>query len=316
MVRLGRVRPGRQDGRKGQRLGALLAHELLQPPGRFALGHTGLDHLAESGEGIVDDAYRLGDDGQLVLIFQRPQLFHQPVSGDELDPRQAALLQALQPGVVTGDGHVAGLEANPLGAEPVQNRRKALLRKPSLDHDELVLRRLLRALGQVAEVAQQERLRLRDQQVPRRAAEAAQIAPVLRLADEQPIELLLLDRRANPPNAGGDVHPLIMGGLENAAYGLLRSYFTRPLVLSQAAATSFASFLSTPTCLSRSVRLAVVSLALTALRVVLKSGAAFESRSLRTTGATLSACCRCLSSSSSTKLLVMIDGSVVNSRPT
>src|SRR5581483_4949509 len=53
-----------------------------------------------------------------------------------------------------------------------------------------------------------------------------------------------------------------------------RAYLTRPLSRSQAAATSRGSLRSTPTALFRPVSSSVVSFALTALTVVLKSAGA------------------------------------------
>ena len=91
---------------------------------------------------------------------------------------------------------------------------------------------------------------------------------------------------------------------------------TRPLSCSHCLATSSGSFLSTSTCLLRSVRSSVVILALTLLTRSANAWPYASAVALLTTGVTLSAGCRFLSSSSSTQPLAAIWPSVVKSRPT
>src|SRR5258706_179351 len=80
------------------------------------------------------------------------------------------------------------------------------------------------------------------------------------------------------------------------------------LTLSPSGAPSTSSFMP--------VSSAVVSLGAIEFTIFLKSSPAFVRYSLRTTGATLSESCSCLSSSRSTKPRTAIVASLVNRRPT
>src|SRR5438132_491160 len=86
------------------------------------------------------------------------------------------------------------------------------------------------------------------------------------------------------PRHGGD------SGTERAAErGPVRGYLMRPCFFSHAAATALLSALSTATCLFMSFSSAWLSFALTEFRSFVRVPSSFERRSLRTTGATLSA---------------------------
>src|SRR5438105_9315037 len=113
------------------------------------------------------------------------------------------------------------------------------------------------------------------------------------------------------PRCGGG------SGAERAAeWGPVRAYLMRPCFLSHAVATALLSALSTATCLFMSFSSAWLSFALIEFRRRLSVPSSFWRSALRTTGAMLSASCRCLSSSRSTKFLATMLGSLVKRRPT
>src|SRR5205814_1515597 len=85
---------------------------------------------------------------------------------------------------------------------------------------------------------------------------------------------------------------------------------------SHAAATTLLSALSTATCLFMSFSSAWVSFALIESSSRASVPSSLLNKAFRTTGAMLSASCRCLSSSRSTKLLATMLGSLVKSSPT
>src|SRR5256885_1803505 len=101
-----------------------------------------------------------------------------------------------------------------------------------------------------------------------------------------------------------------------AERGPVRRYLMRPCFLSHAVATALLSALSTATCLFMSLSSACVSLALIELSSLVMVPSSFDRRSFRTTGAILSASCRCLSSSRRTKLFATMLGSLVKRSPT
>src|SRR5438132_274110 len=106
-------------------------------------------------------------------------------------------------------------------------------------------------------------------------------------------------------------------GAERAAErGPVRGYLMRPCFLSHAAATTLLSALSTATCLFMSFSSAWVSFELIESSSRASVPSSLLNKAFRTTGAMLSASCRCLSSSRSTKLLATMLGSLVKSSPT
>src|SRR5439155_20818857 len=92
-------------------------------------------------------------------------------------------------------------------------------------------------------------------------------------------------------------------------------YLMRPCFFSQAAATSLLSFLSTATCLFMSFSSLCESFALIEFSRRLSVPSSFCRTALRTTGAMLSASCKCLSSARTTGFLAMLVSPVVR-RPT
>src|SRR6184192_745717 len=113
------------------------------------------------------------------------------------------------------------------------------------------------------------------------------------------------------PRRGGD------SGTERAAeWGPVRGYLMRPCFLSHAAATALLSALSTATCLFMSFSSAWVSFAPIESSSRASVPSSLFNKAFRTTGAMLSASCRCLSSSRSTKFFATMLGSLVNSSPT
>src|SRR5207244_6168865 len=113
------------------------------------------------------------------------------------------------------------------------------------------------------------------------------------------------------PRRGGS------SGAERAAErSPVRRYLMRPCFLSHAAATALLSALSTATCLFMSLSSLWLSLALIESSSRASVPSSLFNKAFRTTGAMLSASCRCLSSSRSTKFFATMLGSLVNSSPT
>src|SRR5256712_2494810 len=113
------------------------------------------------------------------------------------------------------------------------------------------------------------------------------------------------------PRRGGS------SGAERAAErSPVRRYLMRPCFLSHAAATALLSALSTATCLFMSLSSLLLILALIESSSRASVPSSLFNKAFRTTGAMLSASCRCLSSSRSTKFFATMLGSLVNSSPT
>src|SRR5438477_1344512 len=149
-----------------------------------------------------------------------------------------------------------------------------------------------------------------------RAAERFPRVPGLSVPVAVP-DLAVLVKSEHLGLAGGAPRHGGGSGAERAAERLpARGYLISPCFFSHAAATTLLSALSTATCLFMSFSSAWLSFALIEFRSRFSVPSSFWRSALRTTGAMLSASCRCLSSSRSTKFLATMLGSLVKRRPT
>ncbi len=189
------MRPARDDRGERRVLGPALAHLALHVERHLALGApheaAGLDVLVH----VVGEVGGLPDRLQLARLLHRAQVLHQAARGDQLDLVAHQLLQAL----VLADGEVLVLEADAARLDPLDDVAEQVL----LAAQPLEVRHLdLRALD-VAEVGQEEALVRADEAEPVGAGEAAQVADVHEVRDEQQVELALGEPLHQPIGAGG-----------------------------------------------------------------------------------------------------------------
>ena len=182
---------------EGHALGAALAHVAVDLAGDLALGHAGLEVAAEVGEGLVGDGDGALDGGDLVGVFHGAQWLDESARRPRargLPPLHLALIGERGGEIVAeGDGEVRGLEC-PRGRRPIAQSFAARgAKSPSRRTMVAPGHSLLGLLG-VAPVGDQGDRAAGDDQGAGGvragvvAGEAAQIAAILRVRDEQRVE--------------------------------------------------------------------------------------------------------------------------------
>ena len=194
VVRQRRVRPGGHDHGEGERLRALLAQGLLQPPGDLGLRAADERLPREPLVRGIGDPGRPPDGGELALVLDRPQPGEHAGRGHEPDPFGGE-------GVVTGDRDVVGFEGDRRVGELVeastQVPEQVALRLDDLDAFD-------RAGGlEVAPVRGENEAVASDDERRVRALEARQVADVDRPRDEEARRSEIVQLGSQPLDALG-----------------------------------------------------------------------------------------------------------------
>ena len=172
-MRLGRVRAGRHRHWERHTFPSRVVEELLEAPGELALGAPDdVSLVGEAFERGVRDFRPAPDRVELVLVLDRAQLLDEPVARDGLDPARVEPRIALE-------GERRRLEADLPGQLLGQRLEKVALRVDELDAFDRASR--LR----VAEVGVEPDAVGLDDERRVRAGEAAQVADVRRVRDEE-----------------------------------------------------------------------------------------------------------------------------------
>jgi hypothetical protein len=157
VVRDRAVGAGGDDRLERRTVTALVAHQVLELERDLPLAASGADPGQQRVEGAIADRTRLAQQGDLLLVLDRPQPLDQP-AGERAAPRPRPPWSAS----VLLDRHLVRLEADPRDAalrRPLGQRRTDALGDQPLD-----VRRLRRRLGDVAAVGREDRVVGGDQQ--------------------------------------------------------------------------------------------------------------------------------------------------------
>ena len=121
-------------------------------PGDSLLGPAGLHRLLGVGEGVVGEFDGLLEQREFGLVFERANLFDDLIGLDERGSLAGGQLgvDVSQP-LVSGHGHVVGLEAEPAAPQRLREFAPPLVHL-ALHVDDFELGRLLCGLIEVAEV--------------------------------------------------------------------------------------------------------------------------------------------------------------------
>jgi hypothetical protein len=201
VVRHRRVRPGGDARLEGHALGAARAHERLEEPGRFGLGHARPQLAVERLHRLVGQLGRPSDRRELARVLDRPEREDRVVDRHELDRVVAERLPEL---LVVAEGEPALVEADPLppGRPDLLGEQLVYpLRRPRRDDVDAVG---LGAGGAFVQERRHQHRPLRTEQDPagvgrRRGVvrrDAAQPTPVLGTADQQRVAVGARQRRA------------------------------------------------------------------------------------------------------------------------
>jgi len=181
-VRQRAVRAARDDRRERRILGAALAHLALEIERHLPLGAAREAARAEVLVDVVGQVGRLADGAQLALLLHRAQVLHETAGGHQLDALRRQLLEPL----VLTHAHVLVLEPHPPGQALGRIGQQVLLAAQPLE-----VRHLLLGALHVAEVGKEEAVVRRDYADRVRAGEAAQVAHVHEVREEQRVQLAL-----------------------------------------------------------------------------------------------------------------------------
>jgi hypothetical protein len=197
----GAVLGGGDDRRERDALGAHVLRAPLERPRDGKLAVTDEPVLIdEPPVEAVGNLRRPANGGELDLVLDRAELLDEAARRDQLHPGRN------QPGElrVLPDGDMGIVEP-----EPEAGGASALLyelcdgpEQVPLALDQLVVRRLVSRPLQVAKVGEQDPLFGPDQAEPVGPAEAAEVADVHEVRDEQEIERPFLQERREPVRAG------------------------------------------------------------------------------------------------------------------